>query len=526
MANGVEGRGRNLVTVLAVVTALQLTQGHAAAEPDCGALTSAIDRYAIEQMERFGAIRPAGQPPLGQTFGWGTGVAFPPTELAPPPLCGSPPGALAPLANMKYRGDSYDQSLLALWFVERARLAYAAGNTTEGDTALARSQNLLDALIFLSDHDPFGDGRLRAAYWVTDLLNQAGTEASIMAPDVSVGNLAYFGIALTRFFAVAATYDVDVEDNYVGAPSSDTYLNRAEHVANWIIAHTMDTDGPGGFTGGYSGWNAPPLEQVPFTWKSTEHNLDAYVLARNLYSLRGDAKWRDMADHASAFVQAMYVELGEATGYYVTGTATDGITLNPSPIPADAQAWTALARNGYSAVDSVERAQYAMQWLLANLKEGCACDVTPDVGVRFSDIGTGMQSEVTASTALALLWLGQETQQADDFLALLEWLQANPPLSGDGVTDHGIAATPCSAGASTGYGVDAWYYPLQHGASSVWSGFACMVREGDTQANPLAPLPLYPEAVPSSQAWGLLGIMGLLLATGAGFLALARKAAV
>jgi hypothetical protein len=76
-----------------------------------------------------------------------------------------------------------------------------------------------------------------------------------------------------------------------------------------------------------------------------------------------------------------------------------------------------------------------------------------------------------------------------------------------------VAATPCAAGAWTGYGAGDWYYPLQHGASSVWSGFACMYREGDARANPLAPLP-GPVPVPINPPWGLLRLSLLMVAAG------------
>jgi hypothetical protein len=412
---------------------------------------------------------------------------------------------------MKYRGDVYDQSLAALWFIERARFEFAAGRTEAGNQKLAWAQRLLDALIFLADHDPFADGRLRAAYWANNLLNGSGNEASIMDPSVGVGNMAYFGIALTRFYDVANTYDVAAENNYAGAPARDDYLQIAEATADWILAHTWDGEGPGGFTGGYDGWNKPPLEQIAFTWKSTEHNIDIFTLAMNLLYLRPHLKWFRMAEHAANFVRAIYVEVDDSTGYYLTGTLDDGITPNPSPIPTDAQAWTALARirmvhADIEEIDTEDRARKAMRWLMANLKEGCACESTLAEGVKFSDVGKGMQSEVTASAALALLWVGEDTPQAEDFLELLDWVRVNPPLT-DGVVNDGVAATPCISCAWTGYGPYAWYYPLQHVASSAWSGFACLYhREGDAQANPLVPVP-----EPSHPLQLVAGVIALLV---------------
>jgi hypothetical protein len=382
---------------------------------------------------------------------------------------------------MAYRGDIYDQSLAACWFTERARLDFANGsNGTENFT---RAQRLLDAVIFLRDHDPNGDGRVRTAYWANNLLNLAGTEASVMDPGVGVGNMAYFGIALTRFYYVAKV------TSYLDDPNRQEYLEAAKETADWILEHCTDHNWPCGFTGGYEGW-----AQTKFTWKSTEHNIDVFVFASNLYYLTGNQKWKQMAERAACLLSHLYVDVGGQCGYYLTGTLADGNAPNHTPLPADAQAWTTLARCNDLRIDTDERATCAMQWVLQNLKDRCDCDVTtlPNDGIRFSDLGKNAQCEVTASAAFALLWLDEETSQAVEFLELLDWIRLNAAPAYDNIQDgNGIAATPCPEGAWTGYGEYAWYYSLLHVASSTWAGSVCLyLAHGEKTANPLMPLDL------------------------------------
>jgi len=454
--------------------------GIVSADFDPNQVVASVQEFLIRQMEVFDSVRPLSQPPLVQTFAWAPGLAFPPAELDPVPCCALR-CALPPLSEMAYRGDIYDQSLAAIWFTERARIEFEKGG--DGTENFNRARRLLDAVIFLRDHDPIGDGRIRTAYWANNLLNLAGTEASIMDPSVGVGNMAYFGIALTRFYHVAEL------TGYLDDPNRQQYLTAAEEAGDWIIDHCSDHNWSCGFTGGYEGWGPQPNK---FTWKSTEHNIDVFVFANNLCHLTRNRKWNEMAESAACLVRAMYVEVDANCGYYQTGTLADGQTPNPSQIPADAQTWTTLARCGGVKIDTDERAEHAMCWLLENLKDRCQCDSIslPDDGVKFTNIGKNVQCEATASAALALLWIGRETPQAQRFLELLDWIRVNAAPPGDGIEDgNGIIATPCPEGAWTGFGEYAWYYNLLHVASSTWTGSACLYLMGEYEtANPLMPI--------------------------------------
>jgi len=467
-----------------------------------------MDTFLKRQMDWFNGTRPASQPPLVQTFGWNTTLPFPPTELDPPPVV-TPPGPKAPSWDMAYRGDIYDQSLAAIWFTERGRLDALYGRNPTAN--LSRARQLLDAGIFLGEHDPKADGRLRMAYYANNLLSPDGTQSSILAPDASTGNISYFGIALTRF------YDVAQRSGYLDATTRRHYLDVAEQKAQWIVQNCTDSR-PYGFTGGYVGG-----DQTPVSWKSTEHNIDAWVFAQNLYSLTGDRDWKLMAERAGRLVQNMYVNVDPWRAYYVTGTLDDGITRNPSPVPADAQAWTALARWGGTRIDSDLKARKAMRWLEENLRDDSETVRLPEDGVKFSNVGKNMQSEVTASAAFAERWLGRDLREAKDMLGLLDWVrdQAAPDFDGIIPNGLGLVATPGLEGAWTGYGPDAWYYKLTHVASSSWAGLAYLHSyQGDVWANPLQPLPLRPQlwhlrsssvSVPEPSALALL-VCGLFTA--------------
>jgi len=438
-------------------------------------LVNSVDEFLIRQMELFDCCRPSEQPPLVQTFGWDTNLTFPPTDLNPPP-CTTTPCISAPLSQMVFRGDIYDQALAALWFIERARLDYY--NAKDPNNNLDRANNLLDAIILLREHDPIPDGRIRTAYWANNLLNPAGTEASIMDPSTGVGNMAWFGIALTRFVYVAEI------TNYLDQLQRQGYLNIAKETADWIIDNCEDTDWPYGYTGGYEDW-----EQVPFTWKSTEHNIDVFTFSKNLQQLDSDPNWINMSYYAGQFVRNMF---NPVMGYYYTGTIDDGIAPNPSPIPADGQSWSAC-----SLVDKHAKSEHALKFLAKpgldpndpnDLLVLSNCCTQTYLGIKFSDTGTNIQNEATAGAVIAFYLAGRHNE-AQLLLENIDLIRKSSCRTDDGIAQGiGIVATPCLEGAWTGYGVKAWYYNLRHVASSAWTGLAALVLQDNEMANPLKPL--------------------------------------
>jgi len=463
---------KSFLTSVVVGVALTLLGHVCCAEVDCDEMVNSVEAFLIMQMERFDGVRPPDQPPLVQTYGWDPACDF---RYPPPPACNP---SHVDAWKLEYRGDTYDQALAALWFTERARLDYTGGRVEDGDRRLYRARRLLDCIILLRDYDPIPDGRLRMAYWANNLIT--GPTTSIMDPSAGAGNIAWCGIAMTRFYVVAKEY------GRLDCAIRLRYKEAAKRLGDWILTHCTDDDRPCrcGFTGGYEGWG-----QTRMTWKATEHNATICALASNLFELTGEKKWKDMAESARCFVRSMFhvLDPGTGYGYYLTGVMADGCTPNTCPIPADAQVWTALA-----GVDTLDRARQAMTWLVENLLLDC-CPNPSDCckGVKWSKTcvepeATGIVTEATGGAAMALSCQGSAT--ADCLYNCLHWVRLNGAPPDDCIDDGiGVAVTPWPECAFSGYR-DGWYYPLLHVASSAWAGFACLYREGDRWANPLQPL--------------------------------------
>jgi hypothetical protein len=186
---------------------------------------------------------------------------------------------------------------------------------------LARAKVLGNGLLYAQQIDPAADGRVRQAYFVDH-------------PDANGAFIALSGFPF--FFQGSATGDMAWTGMALAQLAQrtkiETYLNGAVRLGNWIFNNTFDTRGSGGynFTLG--------ANQV----KSTEHNIDVFALFTMLARLTGDsAIWTGRADHARIFVDAMFDAAG---GFFFTGTAPDGVSVNPNlsqeNIPEDVQDWS------------------------------------------------------------------------------------------------------------------------------------------------------------------------------------------
>jgi hypothetical protein len=123
------------------------------------------------------------------------------------------------------------------------------------------------------------------------------------------------------------------------------FLTAALKVANWIVANTYDTRGPGGYT--FGAYIDPSNHSQPSgNGKATEHNIDTYAFFKMLSRLThggnavNGASWSTLEQHALFFVQAMFNATG---GFFYTGTKGDQITISPDIIPEDVQTWSYLA---------------------------------------------------------------------------------------------------------------------------------------------------------------------------------------
>ncbi len=186
---------------------------------------------------------------------------------------------------------------------------------------LARAEVLGNGLLYAQQIDPAADGRVRQAYFV-DHADANGVFISLSGfpfffQGSATGDMAWTGMALAQL----------AQRTKIAA-----YLDGAVRLGNWIFNNTFDTRGAGGYNFTFG----------PNQVKSTEHNIDVFALFTMLARLTGDsATWTGRADHARIFVDAMFNVAG---GFFFTGTAPDGVSINPNlnqdNIPEDVQDWS------------------------------------------------------------------------------------------------------------------------------------------------------------------------------------------
>ena len=323
--------------------------------------------------------------------------------------------------------------------------------TALGDRA--RAQLLADAFVYAQQHDRYyTDGRLRDAYQAGDLIiapgwTPNGRVGTARLPgwwgetqqwhEISVGsttgNLAWAMLALLNYY-----------EKYGG----DQYLNAAIALGEWIATHTWDTRGAGGYTGGYEGWEPTPKKLL---WKSTEHNLDLYVAFERLYRITGNAVWRERAEHAKNFVEAMW---NNEEGFYWTGTRDDGVTINTQTIPLDTQSWALLA------FGPNERTRRAIAYAENHHRAGWE----NYEGFDFNDDQDMPWFEGTAQMVVAY-WVLGEVDKARWYLNELREAQASAP-NGNG---KGMVAAPADS-LTTGFGWE--YHNRLHVGATAWFIFA------------------------------------------------------
>jgi len=192
----------------------------------------------------------------------------------------------------------------------------------QGDD-VARAQVLGNAILYAQQNDAIGDGRVRQAYFV----NQPDANGVFVAPALfpffflgsATGDMCWSGIALVQLFLRTRNHN---------------FLNGAIKLGQWVVNNTLSNVGAGGFTFGVDAGNNK------LTFKSTEHNIDAFTLFTMLAQATGDHSWLTQAQSARTFLVSMFNAAG---GFFWTGTTGDGVTVNPFPIPEDVNTWSYLA---------------------------------------------------------------------------------------------------------------------------------------------------------------------------------------
>ncbi|WP_448205983.1 hypothetical protein [Azospirillum sp. sgz302134] len=305
------------------------------------------------------------------------------------------------------------EALLSATTLDRARLK---GRLRNAYRAGAQNQKPIP---------PMGWWDVTANRWFEDPY-QVGT---------ATGNVAWAGLALMT----------------LGDATGETRFRAgAAELARWVVEHTRDPRGPGGFNGGVQGFDDAPQ---PLTWKATEHNTDLAALFAWLERTRTPGNWPEAGKAARGFLDAMWTA-GES--HFPTGTAPDGVTVNRATSGLDAQLWPLLlpgAPEGWrAALDYAERAHGV------------------DGGFDFNDDRDGMWVEGTAQAALAYRAVGRPAD-ADRLLAEVAkevspggYIWATRP---ERITT-GLALGPDSKTD------DFYYYRRPHLGATAWAALAAV----------------------------------------------------
>jgi hypothetical protein len=293
----------------------------------------------------------------------------------------------------------YDQALTLLAYLARA---------THDD--LRRAELIARALVQAQRHDrTFRDGRLRNAYASGELIDPDCGCTRItgqwdfqkrqyledeFGAGTDTGNMAWAGLAL-----------VQAHEILPWAPDS-AYLSSASLLGKWIVDNTRVASGPGGFSGGFEGFeNTARVNSGQFksSWRSTEHNIDLVAFFRHLAAVTTEDPpkrqyWLSQADHAQRFVDQMRAP----DGHLWTGTVPGGDAINNDVIPLDAQTWSVLG------LGRPRDYQTALVWAMQNCRTR-SDPVTFDFNCHDGD-GTWWEGTAQVATALRLLGLAPQYQ--------------------------------------------------------------------------------------------------------------------
>ena len=288
---------------------------------------------------------------------------------------------------------SYDNALAAMAFISE-------GNQSDAEM-------IMDAFAYAVENDRFQPDRIRNAYSYGDIRALPGWQSGARLPGwydlenkeyyedqyqvgTNVGNTSFVAMALLQYYI-----------HYGG----EEYLDTAKTIMDWVLQNCSDQSA--GFTAGYDGWpEGDASHYYVYTYKSTEHNIDAYAVFSELYAITSDERYREAAESARQFIVSMY---DSEKGYFYTGTGEDGITPSKENVVLDAQVWTLLSLG----IDQYDPFSKALDTAL-EMK-------TSEGGYPFHAENTngGWWPEGTAFTALALREIGKSTDALSALDALM-----------------------------------------------------------------------------------------------------------
>ncbi|MBO9663579.1 MAG: hypothetical protein J7520_11710 [Dokdonella sp.] len=272
------------------------------------------------------------------------------------------------------------------------------------------------------------DGKvLRNGWW--DASQQRWVEDGYQA-GTATGNVAWAALALLALHR--ATHEAK-------------WLDAARGLGRWIVVHTADTRGAGGFRGGVDGFDEAP---VPLDWKSTEHALDLVALFDGLAAVDRGGEWATYAASARAFLATQWDEREDR---FTIGTGVDGAQPNLQTSALDVQLWSQL----------VPQAESKWKRALAYAERAHSVDC----GFDFDADRDGVWLEGTAQAALAYRVRGDRAA-AERRLGCIA-----REFSADGY----VYATR-EARITTGLAAGAYYFRLPHLGATAWAALAALGR--------------------------------------------------
>lgn len=446
-----------------------------------------VDRFLDEQPRAFGLLQVrAGEGSLG----------------------GGPCGGLCtlpgpcPEGDAKCRHDTYDSAIAAIYYTKRGRLEAA--------------KNILDA--FLRILYPASAQQLRPH--TEETLHRDGPSKRVLTLLASSYNNAQEPQAGNYEAPWVTDGGVDAGNNAWVALAFAHYAAATGAACYATVAHDILTALASGACGDQLGGYLGHLAPYKANYRSTEHNIDIFALAKIL----GRVEEKHNAHH---FVHSMFGASPEDlyNGTYATGTGAehpcDYSIPKGAPVAADATFWSVLA----DADPNETRINEALRFALLTPGVDASGHMSPaglwaedlDLvwtgtgppprlnGTRFSTWGSGVQWENTAGAAMAMAHYqavygtGEELQiprflrESRDSLRRLLGMYGGVPASvrggNYGAWQSGERRSLFPGGSDTGLG---WpYLRYLSTAPTVWAGLMLLHNPGDSgqvdeTANPYA----------------------------------------
>lgn len=353
-----------------------------------------------------------------------------------------------------------------------ASLAFLAEGSAD---SVRRARLIGDAFVYAIQHDrTFEDNRactdsidprsvngarLRTAYAAGDIALPPGWTPKGKAGTVPIPGFYDEG---TKTFYEVEQQAVDVGNNAWGMIALEAlyqktgdlaYRDAACKLGNFISSFRKDSGTYRGFTGGI---DDPDGARTLRPWASTEHNLDVYAAFSNFFRISAEARWKEGAAHARAFVDAMF-DTQRNCG--LAGTI-DPSTRNQKSgqLPLDVQAWSVLAiPDSATTLLSIQCAETNH----LNTHDGFS-------GFDFNEDRDGVWFEGTAQMVVAYALLGRATS-ADFYRAELRRAQQT---LGDGEGLPSASHDGLSTGFDTAGGDPFKYFLRLHVGATAWNAFA------------------------------------------------------